>query len=637
MRVFLFLVLLSYLASTAVAQNVQKKKFTIHRNKLVILNNTSFVTKRDTVLYLTPDEIKKIKVKENPVTKSNRFYDSLHRRASKKKVTKEVAGLILKKKSRKTKVDDAIEKSEKKFLPYEGYTIGAITFKTVDLLEGSVTDTLQVATTGFGKFVNKVHKDTRASVIKENLLFKSGDKLDAYRLADNERILRQFRTLRDARIMVRVLDEKNKVVELAVVTQDVASIGFSGKYSSLDMFRLDVYDVNILGFARQLQLSYFRNGNDSPENGFGVTFRDPNLWQTFVQGEIEYVHNYERTQTRISFARDFFTPEIKYAGGLDVFTTDEKFYFEETDTLEMPYHENNVDAWLGRSFQFQKRANIITSMRVNTRDFFKKPFVSADSNTFFHDRTLFLGSITMIKRNYMRSSLIRGFGRTEDVPIGSYITLLLGKEINEFSDRHYFEVKGSTGKYFGKIGYLNVAVTAGSFTQSHHAQDGILLLDASYFSNLYKIKRIRSRQFIDLNYTRGINRILDKTIKANGKWLDENSLPPLGSERFVFSAENVYFMPWYTYGFRFAFYHNVTVNVLTDDRYLFGKKNFFTSIGAGVRMLNENLVFPTFTLDFTYFVGNRLYSPEFQVTFSTQLKRLFGNDQVFKPTITSFQ
>ncbi len=218
-----------------------KKKYTILKNKLVILKDTSFVTRRDTIVYLSDQEVVDIQLKENPYTKSNRFYDTVQHRASKKKLTKQMADLVLKKTSRKTRVNDAIEKSEDKFKPYEGYTIGDVMFKTVDLLEGSVIDTLQVATTKFGKFVNKVHKDTRAYIIKQNLLFKPGDPVDPYRLADNERILRQFRTLRDARIMLRVRSEKKKIVDIVVVTQDVASVGFSGKYSSFDRFRFDIY------------------------------------------------------------------------------------------------------------------------------------------------------------------------------------------------------------------------------------------------------------------------------------------------------------------------------------------------------------------------------------------------------------
>ncbi len=637
MRILFILILMFVLEQHVFAQRKKKIKIAIPKNQIVILRNVSFITKRDTVVYLTEQEVKDIRVKENPALLTDRFYDTLQSRASQTKLTKEIADLVLKKKSRKTKVNDAIEKSEDKFKPFDGFTIRNISFKSVDLLEGSVIDTLQVATTKFGRFINKVHKDTRAYIVRQNLLFESGDKVDVYRFADNERILRQFRTLRDARILLQIVNEKKKIVDVVVVTQDVASIGFTGKYSSLDKFRLDVFDINILGIAKQLQISYFRNGRASPANGYSVTLRDPNIRSTFVQGEIQYTNNFERQQTRLSFARDFFTAEIKYAGGIDLFTTSEKFYFEDSDTLEIPYRENNADVWVGRSFQFQKRANLITSFRVNARDFFQKPFVSPDSNSFFFDRTLFLGSATLTKRNYMKSSLIRGFGRTEDVPIGGSLTVLIGQEINQFYDRNYFEVKTTGGKYLLGYGYFSGAITLGSFTRRGNFEDGIFTGNASYFSDLFKIRRVKSRQFINMSYTVGIDRVLDKTISIEGKWLNQSLFPPLGSERYTFGAENVYFMPWYTYGFRFAFYHNVNVNVLTNDKHLFEKKNFFTSVGAGIRMLNENLVFPTFTLDFNYFVGNRAYTGDFKITFSTQLKRLFGNDQVFKPTITNFQ
>ncbi len=638
MRIFLlFIFFFIFITVTLFAQSGDKTKISIEKNKLVILKDTSFVTRNDTTLYLTQKQSEQIKIKENPISKSDQFYDTLKSRASQTKITDGLADLILKKKGRKTKVNNAIEKSENIFKEYEGYTIENISFKAVDLLEGSVIDTLETATTKFGKFINKVHRDTRGFIIKKNLLFHSGDKVDPFQLADNERILRQFRTLRDARILLRVSDEKNKIVDIVVVTQDVASIGVTGDYSSLNKFRLDVYDINFMGLAKQFQLSYYRNSNENPHNGFGITIRDPNVLSTFIQTEIQYVYSYARTQTRISLARDFFTPEIKYAGGVDLYTTAEKYYFEDTDTLVMPYNENNADVWLGRSFQFNRRSNLITSFRVNARDFFQKPFVSADSNSFFFDRTLFLGSLTLLRRNYLKSALIRGFGRTEDVPIGGLVTILIGQEVNEFYDRNYFEIRSNGGKYFPKYGYFSGGITLGTFIKKGNTEDGIFTANISYFSDLFKIKRIQSRQFVNMSYTKGINRVLDKTIGLEGKWLDSNSLPPFGSERFIFGAENVYFMPWYTYGFRFAFYHNVNVNVLTDQERLFRKKHFFTSIGVGIRMLNENLVFPTFTLDFTYFVGNRIYSSDFKITFSTQLKKLFGNDQVFKPMVSGFK
>ncbi len=602
----------------------------------MVLRDTSFITKNDTILFLSTEEIKKIKVRESPELRTLRFFDSIRSRSSETRIAKEVVSLILKSKATKASLPAVVVKNEDAFKQYEGYVIGSITFKAVDLLEGSVIDTLQKTSTTFGKFINHIHKDTRASIVQRNLLFATGDKVDPYQLADNERILRQFRTMRDARIQLKLVDDQNKVVDIVVVTQDVASIGVNGAYTSLNNFRGDLFDINALGYAQQLQFSYFRRSTESPVNGFGVLLRNPNIRGSFIQSEIQYVQNFERTQARISIARDFFTPDIKYAGGFELFTTREKFYLQGLDTIKLPYHENRVDAWLGRSFNLKKRVNLITSLRFYDRVFFDRPFVSADSNSYFYNRSLTLGSLTVTERNYMKSSLIRGFGRTEDIPIGHSVGVLIGREPSEFYTRSYLELNGSISRYNSQWGYVSARVALGSYVRQTIAEEGVFSFNTFYFSNLFKIKRVRSRQFITNSYTKGLNRTWDKRLGTEGKWYDVKQQPPYGSMRWTTSFENVYFLPGYTYGFRFALYHLVTVNLL-GDHHLFSKENLYTSVGGGIRTLNENFVLPTFSLGFNYYVKRNAYAPDFEIKFSTQLKKLFGNDQTFKPAIASFQ
>ena len=637
MRALCVLFLLLFLATLCSAQRIKKVRFRVSKDKLVSLRDTSFITKRDTSFYLTKQEIKTVKVQESPYLKSERFYDTVRSRAGEGNILRDFIDLLIKKKRVKTRVTDAIVQSEKVFESFDGLTIGTISFKAVDLLEGSVTDTLQVATTKFGVFVNKMHRDTRTYIIENNLLFKAGDKLDPYLMADNERILRAFPTLRDARILIRRRAKERKVVDVIVVTQDIGSIGIAGDFSSLNNFRFDLLDNNILGYAKQLQVSYFRRKGLEPENGYAVTFRYPNIHRTFIQGEVQYIHNYLATQLRVAAGRDFFTPEIKYAGGAELFTTYENYFFEDNDTLKAPYHENQSDLWFGRSFKFGKRINFITSLRVNRRDFLERPFVSPDSNFFFFNRKLVLGSITLTKRNYLKSTMIRSFAKTEDIPIGYAVSLLLGNETSEFFDRNYFELRGYAGNYIPRYGYFSGEMALATFTRLPGLEDGILSAKLSYFSNLFKIRRTRSRQFISLGYTRGFNRVLDKTLGIEGGWLDKKVLAPYGLERLVLGVENVYFMPWYAFGFRFALYHKLSVNLLTSNNNLFEKRSFFFGLGAGIRMLNENFVIPTFSIDVNYFIQNDLYSSVFEIRFTTELTRLFVNDQVFKPRIFAFK
>jgi len=614
-----------------------KIKLKVKKGLQVVMKDTSYIVRHDTLLWITEEEAKNIKVRENPYTQSSRFYERLEKRTSTNGASRNIFKLLVRKKGRKEKLVDAIVKSEDVFKPYAGYIIESITFSAVDLLEGSVLDTLQKASTKVGIFINKVHKDTRAKIIAHNLLFKVGDVVDPYKLADNERILRQFKTLRDARIYVSINKLNPKAVDIVVVTQDVASIGVSGSLGSWQKFRLDVYDINILGYARQLQLSYFKNSSDYPRHGYEITFREPNFRSSFIQGEIQYTDNYLRQRTRLSLGKDFFTPEIKYAGGIDLYRTREKFYFEEYDTLELPYTENNIDAWIGRSFQLDKRTNIILSTRLNTRDFVSKPYVASDSNSFFHDRTMLLSSLTLIKRNYLRTLKIRGFGRTEDVPVGGAVSLLFGKEVNQFTDRNYYEINGTWGKYYKAFGYINLSLATGSFFKNKKGEDGLLTFTSSYFSDLKRVNRTQARQFIYFTYTEGFNRTLDRTISISGKWEDSNQLPPLGNQRMTVGTETVYFMPWYLYGFQFALFHRLDINWLSKEKAPLNKLTLFPSIQVGTRIQNENLVLPRFAIDITYFGKNTNFPSAWQFKFSTTLPNLFGTSEVFKPQVYGFK
>lgn len=617
------------------AQDELLRKVVVLKGMEVVLRDTSFITQRDTVLYLTYDWFADLRVRKNPYETSTNFYDTLRKRSGKTKVTRAIIDLLVKRKKHKEKLVDAIVKSEDVFKPYTGYRIASISYKHVDLLEGSVIDTLQYATTRFGKFINKVHRDTRNRIIANNLLFGVGDKIDPFTLADNERILRQLPTLRDARIYVRKSKTNQEEADVVVVTQDVTSIGISGDYQSPTSYRADLYDVNMLGYAREVKLSYFRNTGAQTPNGYEVLFREPNFIGTFMQGELQYTDNYLRQRTRLSMARDFFTPAIKYAGGAEWYRTKESFYFEEYDTFKLPYTENAYDLWAGRSIEFKKRYNLILTLRMNARDFPNRPFVESDSNSFFHNRIFVLSGISLVKRNYLKSMLIRGFGKTEDIPIGGAVGMLVGTEYNEFADRRYIEINTTFGRYFSSIGYFNIYLTSGSFVKASQLEDGLINVGGTYFSDLFKVKRVKTRQFIFASYTRGFTRVLDRTLQVEGKWKDEKDTPPLGNQRLTLSLETVHFMPWYTYGFQFALFHRMDVTLLSDDR-LLARRNTFASFRLGMRTLNENLVLPLLSIEVGYFVKTLSYQDGWEIRFSTSMPKLFGTNQYFKPTVAAF-
>lgn len=631
----LFLVITLSFGHTTCAQEVWLHRTMVKGGMQVILRDTSFTVSKDTILYLTQDLWSTMRIKINPYAESTNFYDTLQQRSAKNKFSKSIISLIVKRKKRKEVITGSIVKSENVFKAYQGMRINEITYKSVDLLEGSVIDTTRYATTHFGKFINKLHRDTRKPIIKNNLLFAKGEKVDAFTMSDNERILRQLPTLRDARIYL-MKDEKDSMsANVVVVTQDVTSIGVSGDFNSVSNYRFDVYDINMLGYARQLRVSYFRNSTEQPINGFELTIKEPNLLGTFLQGNLQYTHNYLRQQTSISLGRDFFTPAIKYAGGVEWYRTKESFYFEAYDTFKLPYTENAFDLWAGRSIEFKKRSNLILALRWSTKDFVARPWVASDSNAFFHNRNLLLSNIALVRRNYLRSLYIRGFGKTEDIPVGGSLSLLLGSEYNQFTDRQYVALVTSFGKYVAKLGYINLNFNGGSFVNAGEWEQGLINLGSTYFSNLFKVRRTKMRQFVFVAYTRGYNRLFDRTLSLERKWRDANDLSPLGKQRLLLGLETVHFMPWYRYGFQFALFNRIDLSLLSFNKLLM-KQNTFASFRVGLRTLNENLVLPLLALEVAYFVKTGSFSDAWEIRFSTTLPRLFTNNQNYKPSLAVF-
>jgi hypothetical protein len=598
----------------------------------VILDDTSFVVGNDTVIIG-----RRIRMRQDPYVRSQRFYDSLSELAERSRVTKELHELLIRKQRRAQTVDSVLIKSEDSYGKYNGMTIRSIRIKKVDLLEGSVLDTVLVASSKVGKLVNRLHADTRDFIIRNNLLFKVGDKVDPYRLADNERLLRQFKTIRDARIYLKPAEGTTDQVDIVVVTQDVASVGASGTYSSLKDFSLDVYDINILGYAKQLQVSYFRNTNGTPQNGYEVLLREPNFGHSFVQGEIRYTDNYLRNRLSLFAGRDFLTPKMKYAGGVEIFKTKENYVINRNDTLPQPYAQESVDVWLGRSFPLAERTNFIVALRSNDYRFTSRPVVTKDSNQFFFDRNLILMGLTIFKTNYIKGSLIQGFGKTEDVPVNGWAGITFGPEYNDFTQRNYIDVHAGLGRYYDRAGYFHGDVTFGGFRTNQMWQDGVVNFNARYFSNLVPAGKTQVRQFVNFNYIRGYNRTVYRELVLGRGWRDSRKFVPTGNERIVFGLETVYFTPWYYYGFKFALYHGADFTVIGSDEKIIDPKNIFPSLKAGIRMLNDNLVFPTLSVDINYYIRNGDYKPSFSVGVSTSLPRLFGAPQNFKPQVASFQ
>jgi len=367
---------------------------------------------------------------------------------------------------------DLIE-SEQKYLRYDGQIIANIYLKKVPVFGGSVNDSLEFTVSKIERFGNSLHVNTKDWVIFNNLLFAEGDAVQPFELADNERILRQLPYIRDARILV-VPRTEDKKVDILVVTRDVFSLGLSINARDIDDIAISLFDRNLFGNGWEFRNTFrFRSKFDQKVDYEGI-FDVNNIQGSFIGATLKYIYAHDLLQGWLRFYKDYLTPETRYAGGLDLIRTTLKDELQNFQTVT--HISNTYDFWLGRSFLLgglESRRTIKIGARYFRKSFDKRPVVLADSNFSFHTQKLYLANIILDKREYLTSSMIFGFGITEDIPTGYYYELTGGFSDEEFKNRPYVGFDMGLSFWFDDIGYMAFSTQAATYINREKSEEAL--------------------------------------------------------------------------------------------------------------------------------------------------------------------
>lgn len=651
LQLFVLPILLMVLSITLEAQipfQGKKKQSTqitydtisVPAGKLLIFHDTLFVTPDDTTLILRSDE--KVKIKENPYVKSDRFYDSLEHLSSRTLLTRKLHSWLFR--NSVTELSDSVTllRSEAPFEPFEGHRIGDIHISTLEFLGGTLSDTASAVRSTVSKIVNGIHADTRESIIANFLLFKPGEPVSAFLFADNERILRDLPFVLDARITLVPHEVDNGVVDVYVVIQDRLSLFVDATFDGFDDFSIEVGTRSILGTGNKISILYDFEADERPRSGYELRFENFNLRRSFITTTFTYSNLWNKKGYTVGFNREFLTPETKWAGSVEFGDLDqirmEDIQYDslpnEDDSLRIPYQRNYQDVWLGRSFLLrggEERKNITLAARIFRQEFHERPFISADSNFFFHNDLLWLNQVELTKRKYLKSTMIQAFGVTEDIPIGYLVGLMGGYEFGEFSDRPYSGIRASIGDFWGAKGYFSLNAALGGYLTRHKLEDGAFIMKGLYFSPLLNVGRNKFRQFVKIIYQSAINPLIDQQFNIRDQ-IRGISGDVVGDIGFTVDIESVLFHPLRFYGFRMASFGFLDFGWIAFDQPLVETSNFQASTGLGLRLRNESLLFRSIQLRLGYLTETRSF--KFGLSLSTPI--LFDAFTTQKPDVVQF-
>jgi hypothetical protein len=544
----------------------------------------------------------------NSNDKTPLFYDSLKVKASRTLITRKLYDFIVVSHEPSTKKEIS-GSSEANYKMFSGKRIRKIEIRRLNVFGTSIAMPLSSSPDKIEKLLNGTHINTNENIIRKNLLFSEGDTLSPLILSDNERILRQLPYIDDSRIVVIPVSDQD--VDIVVVTKDIYSLGASYKYSSITKGSASIFEKNIFGMGHEFRINVPYNSDLPDSPGFGVEYNINNIAKSFINLGLYYFDGLGKKTYGFDLARKLVSSTTKYAFGVSV----RKMYTsEDLDTLPVPepLKYNLQDYWFSRSFLLDKESvsRLILGIRFTNNDVWNHPFILPESYHQLQKYRMYLGSAAFTFQKYYKTSLIYGYGRTEDIPYGGLINLTLGKENSEFKERIYAAGELSLGQSVKSIGYFYSALEAATFFKEGITEQGLLTLRTNFISNLFYLGRYRIRNFVKLDYTRGFDRYYDENLKFTSEdgFTGFRNDSVGGRQRLAVNLESVLFSPANFYGFRFAFFG------FADLGFLFGTNEFveqgevLSSIGVGIRIRNDNLVFNTFQLRLGYFPNLPDYS-----------------------------
>jgi hypothetical protein len=508
-----------------------------------------------------------------------------------------------------------------------------VTVTPFDAFGYSLNDSLRQPRNFLEKSGNALHIRTARARIRQVLLFRPGRPLLPQALAESERLLRQTDEILDARVLVNEATATRDSVDIVVYTTDVFSITVG--YELRGGPGQAIYtlgDQNFLGLGHRLDNRY-QSGRDLPQNwGYEGNYRVP--FRNFVYAEGHYFNEFESHSGGLSVRRDFYSPSARWAGAITADANNLRVVLpRDNDPPEgqQPNYRTrsftSQSLWVGRAFRlrsydlgYENPGRLIVAGSIAHEDHTTNPTATPELPAGSPDdrtRTLVLGSVGYSVRRYYKDRYLFGFGRTEDVPAGTLLSLTTGWENNAVGPRRYIDARIAAAGYSERQGYLYGSVSFGTFQRVHDGgwEQGLLSGQFLYFTRRYRMGNYQSRHLLSSRVTAGFNRypaeVLLSGISSNpdgvrGFQAAGRILP---TSRLLANYEGTVYTPLSLLGFRvamLAFADMAVVNERIGGGSPFGGGAPYTGFGLGLRFRNELTALRTFQILLGYYPRGQL-------------------------------
>ncbi len=534
-------------------------------------------------------------------------------------------------------------------MPYAGKIIRRITIQPIHLSR-TILDTTKVFRNKVTQIGEALHTDTRERVIKNNLFIKEGQPLNPFRLADNERYLRDLNFIKDSRIFVIQDNDESDSVDLLVMTRDVFSLGASLDPRSTTRLNWLFQEANFLGTGLRFAYTGLYDSDRRPQFGAEYSATQNSIGGSFVDGTVGYTRidnarglgNENENAFFLRLDRPLFMPYARWAGGVELSRNWSDNVFVKPDSLFARYAYSIQDYWAGFTYGENRaqrngrenRHRRFLSARVLDQHFIRLPDIALNprENLLYANRLLALAKLTLFRQDFYKTKYVFGFGRTEDVPYGYSVSATAGWEKQFGLTRPY--IGGAVQRSFtnhGNIISLDAAI--GGYFRNSEAEDMMINTTASYFTRVYDLKTYKIRHSVELGFSRFVKRNIKIPLDINNNngigGFRPDSL--MGDSRLRARIQALVFTDWKLLGFNFAIVPQFDFAFLAQRNQRILDGQFFQGYSLGLRSRNENLIFNTVELRGYYYPATVENLDHFRINISANLRIKYPTTLVRAP------
>ena len=555
--------------------------------------------------------------------------DSLKSKLLDHKISKEVIRNITKDSDTLTAV-----KSEQAYMRFNGKIIRHISIRHTGF-EQSIYDTARTFKNRVTKLANSLHSNTRESVIRDNLFIRENKPLNPYKLADNERYLRDLDFILDSKIIIKPIRGNPDSVDIVVITRDVFSLGATVSSGGIDQITAGLYDANLMGLGQRFEVDAGFEVGRTPFTGLNFLYRKSSIGGTLINGSVGFtqidrgisIGEENEYAYFLRLDRPLVSPYSRMAGGLELSRNWSKNVYATPDSLFRKYTYIVYDTWVGYNFgvnnMTKNRNRYFVATRYFQQHYIHQPLQPEELlRPRYNDQKFLLTELTFYKQNFYKTRYLYGFGRTEDVPYGHRLSFTTGW-LKEFGMRRlYFGFSAVKGLVRKQGDFYQAEAGVGTFVDQGRSEDTFVFTDVLFYSKLFLVKDLKLRQLVRVGYAKALNTKVRELLTLNDELQGFKPDSLYGTQRISLRTETTLFLNGQVAGFRFAPFLSLENAFLKVHQNSPALGNFYWGSTGGIRLRNENLIFGTIELRAYYFPSppDGVETLSFKITTNVRLK-----------------